>query len=351
MTAKPTILVTAVGAPPGRNTLRFLNQSGKYRLVASDADKYSPSLYQFAEDGVKNVILPIAADESAYLEKLEEVIATHQVSAIVPCIEEEIVVLARHRERLAEKGIQLMVPEADALENAVNKAYSARIAQEKGIACPTSLTIPTGSSQEVITQQLNTFAETCAFPWIIKPVSGHGMRGVEKVETMEHALKVATGMKSEIFVQECIPGKIGSMHLVALMCNDSGQVVRRFSSRSFCTLFPEGGPATAGITTDNPQLIADTEKLLNELGHWRGPAAVEWMLDPRDGQYKFIEVNARLWGYSSLAAGSGAKFHEYLADLSLGQDIGEDPGFKVGVVMMRATQDLIFETCPFELDR
>jgi hypothetical protein len=30
---KPVVLVTAVGAPPGFNTLRFLHESGRYLLL------------------------------------------------------------------------------------------------------------------------------------------------------------------------------------------------------------------------------------------------------------------------------------------------------------------------------
>jgi len=73
---------------------------------------------------------------------------------------------------------------------------------------------------------------------------------------------------------------------------------------------------------------------------------VEWMLDPRDARFKYIEINPRLWGYSSLSVGAGARFHECLVELTLGNDLEDDPGFKEGVVMMRTTFDVMFETAP-----
>lgn len=38
------ILITAVGAPPGLNVLRALHETGKYRLVAADANPAAPGL-------------------------------------------------------------------------------------------------------------------------------------------------------------------------------------------------------------------------------------------------------------------------------------------------------------------
>ena len=73
------------------------------------------------------------------------------------------------------------------------------------------------------------------------------------------------------------------------------------------------------------------------------------MLDPRDSEFLSIEINPRIWGYSSLAAGSGAVFHEWLAESSLGIDIGSDPGFKEGVFMICANWDLILDEMPANL--
>jgi len=41
-----TILVTAVGAPPGLNVVRAIHESEKYKIVVSDAKQNSIGLYQ-----------------------------------------------------------------------------------------------------------------------------------------------------------------------------------------------------------------------------------------------------------------------------------------------------------------
>ena len=348
---KKTVLVTAVGGPPGLNTLRFLHESQKYDIVAADADKYSAELYRYASRGVKYEELCRASNKEKYIKKLCQVIKKHNVSAIIPCIEEEAKVLSENREVLKKYNVKMLLPDAEVFNIATNKAESTLIAEKCGISCPLSTVIHNGTCKSEIRNIINGFYQSCRLPWIIKPSFGSGMRDVNKVETKEDAFAALETYQQEVIVQECIPGKVGDMYLVGLLYDDKGIVRRRFSSRSFKTLYPEGGPATAGISVYLPELIVQTEVLLAAIGGWKGVAGTEWMWDPRDGKYKFIEVNPRLWGYSSLAAGAGAHFHVCLAELALGNDICTDPGFREGVVMIRSSHDVIFETCPFYFDR
>ncbi|MCE9599006.1 MAG: ATP-grasp domain-containing protein [Spirochaetia bacterium] len=215
-----------------------------------------------------------------------------------------------------------------------------------GIPCPGTLRIkPTALQMST----LGEFQKQYPLPWIVKPVQGHGMRGVFLVESIAEAVKQLQSADSDCLIQECIPGAIGSMHLVGLLFNRDGKVIRRFSSHSIRTLYANGGPATAGISKNLPELIRTTERIFESLGGWRGPANVEWMLDPRDGRFKFIEVNPRLWGYGFLAVGAGVNFPVALVEAALGRDPGADPGFKDGITMVRTTHDLIFDACPFDV--
>lgn len=347
---KPVVLVTAVGAPPGLNTLRFLHESGKYRLVAADADPLCTGLYQFAGFGVTCAVLPKASNSDEYLKAVCGLIEEHNISAIIPCIEEEILVLAQNCEKIKASGANVLLPNYEVLRVASNKALSTQVAGKNDIPCPKGVIIPKQCDTWEVSKILESFAKTCSLPWIVKPVYGHGMIGITEAATLDKACQACESAETELFVQEYIPGKVGSMHLVGLLYDWDGRVVCRFSSRSFRTLYPTGGPATAGISIHLPELITQTERLLSCIGSWKGPAAVEWMLDPRDGRFKYIEINARLWGYSSLAVCAGSRFHEWLADLTLGNGPVHDPGFREGVVMMRTTHDVLFQTCPFDLN-
>jgi D-aspartate ligase len=341
-----TIIVTAVGCPPGLNTLRALKELNRYNLIAADADKYSPALYKYSTD---NIVLIKASDEASYIKDLKKILCKKKVSVLIPCIEDEIFVIAKHADELRETGVKFMVPGIDVLNVACNKGHSTVIANKNGISCPLTTMIHNGTDMLGIERIVNAFMVICPFPWILKPAIGHGMNGVNKVGSKDEALNLLNTIDRDVVLQELIPGSVGSMYLVGLLYDKNGKAVRKFSSRSIRTLFASGGPATAGISVYSPDLIEKTEHLLGSIGRWHGPAAVEWMLDPRDNSFKYIEINPRFWGYSYLAVGSGINFPSVYVELCLDQPVGLDPGFKEGVTMLRITEDLIFETCPFRI--
>jgi carbamoyl-phosphate synthase large subunit len=342
---RPVVLVTSVGAPPGLNALRALVEADVCDLIAADADPRSPGLYQFP---TQHAVLPWATDTQVYLGALKDLIRTQNVAVILPCLEDEVVVLALHRAELEAMGAKLLLPDAEVVNIATDKGTCVHIARNNGIECPASQVLPANSPASERRALLQQFAASCPPPWIVKPVWGHGMRGVQQVTSLDEATAVSCTTSSELLVQEFIPGPVGSMHLAGLLYDGEGRLVRRFSSRSIRTLYESGGPATAGVSIDCPGMVETTERLVALIGIWRGPLNAEWMLDPRDGKLKFIEINPRMWGYGYLATGSGINFPQAIVSLALGRDIGPDPGFRVGVTLLRSTTDLIFTNNPFE---
>lgn len=339
--SRPVVLVTAVGAPPGLNAVRALAETGACEIIAADADPRSPGLYQFA---TKHTVLPLAINTRAYLDALVDLVRSHAVTVILPCLEDEVVILAQHRAELEAVGARLLLPNAEVVRAVTDKWACTRIARNNGIDCPISQVLPADLLLAERSALLQQFLCICPLPWIIKPVWGHGMKDVTQVASFDEALAVSCSTSVELLVQEFIPGPVGNMYLAGILYDGGGSVVRRFSSRSIRTLYPSGGPATAGISVSRPDMVEATERLVGLIGIWKGPLNAEWMLDPRDGKLKFIEINPRMWGYGYLATGSGLNFPAAIVSLALGHDIGPDPGFREGVTLLRSTTDLIFTT-------
>lgn len=339
------ILVTAVGAPPGLNALRALVESGHNNLFASDMNPTVPGLYQFGSR-VRPVYLPSAGNEPLYLEELEGTIRKHAIRVILPCIEEEILLISKHRRRIESLGAVCLIPDALIVSRAADKGRAHAAALSAGLPTPQSIRMELNGNEETKLSDLLQWQNQCPPPWIVKPCLGHGMRGIFKVHSVEEAVKKLAQARAPMLVQEYIPGKAGSMHLAGLLYDGSGKLRRSFTSRSISTLYPEGGPATAGVSIFEPELVSMSTRLIQEIGGWRGPVNVEWIRDPRNGRFLLMEVNPRLWGYGYLAVAAGISFPDLTVRLAFGEEIGEDPGFRCGVTLMRSTQDLIFETCP-----
>jgi predicted ATP-grasp superfamily ATP-dependent carboligase len=347
MIEKPVVLVTAVGAAPGLNSLRAIRDDGRFSLVAADADRYSPGLYERDVDGV---ILPLATDEESYIRSLKKIIVEKKISVLIPCIEEEVFAIARHAADLKTTGVNFLLPDLAVLSQAADKGMATMTAGRHGIPCPKSLVISREQDFAETKRAVEAFALQCPAPWILKPTIGRGMRGVSHAGSIDRVMTILEDQSRDFILQEFIPAPVGNMHIVGLLFGKEGDVVRQFSSRSFRTMYPGGGPATGGISIYVPEIIEQTRQLLSLIGPWRGPLMVEWLRDPRDSRFKFIEINPRLWGYNSLAVGSGLNFPVAVVDLCLGNEITTDPGFKQGVIMLRTTCDLIFQESPFELD-
>jgi len=337
-----TVLVTAVGAPPGLNCIRSLSETGRFRLVAADADQRSPALYMHGE----HVILPRASDR-AYLPMIVEAIRKFGIDVIMPCIEEELFTLVQAKDQIRQAGARLLAPEPSILARACDKGECTKLAAANGIDCPKTAPLPHSLGAQELKARLSAFASACPPPWIVKPIYGHGMRDVIRVHSIAEAVQALERIRADALVQEFIPSPVGNMFIVGLMCGPDGEVKRRFSSRSIQTLYPEGGPATAGIAVRRDDIIEETVRLLTLVGGWRGPAMVEWLRDVRDGSMKFIEINPRIWGYSYLATGAGLNFPEAAVDLCMGRSIPADPGFREGTTMIRVTRDLIFDQPPY----
>jgi len=67
------------------------------------------------------------------------------------------------------------------------------------------------------------------------------------------------------------------------------------------------GTATFSRSINIPSLIPLAERLLRKLSY-TGVCEIEFLLDPRDNEYKLIEINARTWLWVNLAIKSGINY-------------------------------------------
>ena len=65
-----------------------------------------------------------------------------------------------------------------------------------------------------------------------------------------------------------------------------------------------GKASTFAELVDIPELQDIAQKYLGLIGYY-GIAEVEFMKDHRDGKYKLLEVNPRIWGWHTLAIAAG----------------------------------------------
>ena len=106
-----------------------------------------------------------------------------------------------------------------------------------------------------------------------------------------------------------------------------------------------GHATTYAKTVDIPELEETSKKFLAAV-NFSGLAEVEFMHDVRDGQYKLIEINARVWGWHTIAIAAGVDL-PYMSYLNmLGEEVKQN-GFLKGISWIHLATD--FPTVAIEV--
>jgi len=142
----------------------------------------------------------------------------------------------------------------------------------------------------------------------------------------------------EILVQEIIPGDGQQQYSYCAFFREgeaqSTLIARRIRQhpREF------GRAATYVETIEAPEIEELSERFLRAIDYY-GLVEVEFKRDPRDGQFKLLDVNARTWGFHSLGGPAGVDFPYLLYADQLGQPARRCRA-KTGVGWLRAIADL-----------
>ena len=91
-----------------------------------------------------------------------------------------------------------------------------------------------------------------------------------------------------------------------------------FCGRKLRQTPPGAGTCRVGESVWVDEVVEHGLRYLHGLGYY-GLAQVEFKRDPRDGEYKLMEINPRLWQWHGLAAACGVD----LVDLAYRELLGE----------------------------
>ncbi len=142
----------------------------------------------------------------------------------------------------------------------------------------------------------------------------------------------------EIMVQEIIPGDGRQQFSYCAFFRDgrahSSMVARR--GRQHPREF--GRAATYVESVELPIIEELSERLLKAINYY-GLVEVEFKLDPRDGLYKLLDVNARAWGFHSLGGPAGVDFPYILFADQIGEPVERCRG-KSGIGWLRMVTDV-----------
>ena len=289
----------------GLGIVRSLGRQGIPICILDD--EHSISRYsRYATYGVR---VPDLRNENKVVETLLNLAQRLDLKGWVlfPTRDELVTALSRQRSALSE-FFRVPTPRWDTIKWVWNKRNTYWLARELNIPIPETWFPDTPADVDEI---------TTPFPLALKPgvkenflyaTKAKAWRANTPTELRELFVRASevTG-PGHILVQSLIPGDGRNQFAYCAFFKD-GKAVGSIVSQRLRQHPREFGRASTYVETiDLPVLESLSERFLRAIDYY-GLVEVEFKLDPRDGQYKLLDVNARTWGYHTLGPSAGVDF-------------------------------------------
>jgi len=258
---------------------------------------------------------------------------------LYPTREELVAAFSRNRLELGQ-WFRVPTPEWSTVRWMWDKRNTYRLAQELGIAIPRTHYL----------DHIDQLAELDGFapPFTIKPaIKEHFVYATKAKAWSANSLSELRLLfekaselvgPGEIMVQEFIPGGGCQQFAYCAFFRDGKAVGKMVTQRRRQHPLRFGRASTYVETVELPILEELSERFLRKINYY-GLVEMEYKLDPRDGQYKLLDVNARTWGYHTLGASAGVDFSLMLYSDQVGMPVIPGKG-KPGVGWLRMTTDI-----------
>jgi Predicted ATP-grasp enzyme len=293
------------------------------RVIVSEDTVLNPSAFsKYCGRFVKS---PSAREQpEKYFDWLMETIARFHCDIVFPMDDDTMEVAIRHYAALSERCI-LPVPPKDSYFTAGDKGLAARLAQACGVPCPQTIFVQS-------LEQLPEIAKKARFPVVIKPTKSSGSRGIRKIcgggELLAEYARLHADFPFPV-IQDYI--EQGDRYDVCFLVGKNREILATFVQKELRHFPVEMGPSTVQQSVCHKELVGYSKRMLERLP-WYGIIEFEYMVDPRDGTPKFMEVNPRFWSSVFTAIASGVDFPYLLYRLALGEAAEPVDTYKTGVL-------------------
>jgi D-aspartate ligase len=226
---------------------------------------------------------------------------------LFPTADETAALVARHHAALGERYV-LTTPPWDMLRWAYDKRLTYRLAQTLDVDAPKTWYPEPGTDPGLLGVE---------FPAILKPAikvdsnpltTAKAWRVDDVVELRARYAEACGFMDPQaLMVQELVPGGGEAQFSYAALC-EQGRPLSDIVARRTRQYPPDFGRASTYVeSVECPEIVGPSRLLLEEM-RFDGLVELEYKLDRRDGRYKLLDINPRVWGWHTLCAGAGVDF-------------------------------------------
>jgi D-aspartate ligase len=285
--------VVDVGWVNGLAAIRSLGRAG-VRVLAVD---HRPSALGFRSRYAEPFVCADAhADPTRFVASIR---ALGEV-VVFPTHDGQLNLIAQH---LGDLQVHAPFPDWEILERVQSKREQLDRAAAAGVDVPET-------SYPRSVAEARAAAQEMGLPVLLKPEDHVGFkyrfrRQSFRCETLDEVGDAyARAEEFGPMVQELIPGGDDTLYTVGSYLARDGRVLGVFSGRKLRQTPPLIGTCRVGEAVWVQDAVDAALRLLAAF-EYVGLSQVEFKRDPRDGKFKLMEINPRLWQWHSLAAACG----------------------------------------------
>ena len=285
------------------------------RILATDNWAVAPALFTADE----YYLTPKITDAS-YVEKLLDICKKENVKAITTCIDPEIEILAQNRDLFLQNGVLPLCPDASSAFLCFDKYDLFKYLRRVGIE--TVLTFSNLKDFNVAYKN-----QEIDFPVFIKPRSGSGSVGAEKIKNYEQLTERINSGKFDYIIQEFMDCE--DCDADVYIDTISHKAVAALSKKKIETRI---GGASKTIAFKDDKLFNFIEKIVTKF-NFNGPVDMDFFY--KDGVYFLSEINPRFGGAYLHAFGAGVDFPKMIRNNIHGIENKSEMGkYKDGSIML-----------------
>jgi D-aspartate ligase len=240
-------------------------------------------------------------------------------AVVLPCSDDGLELVARHRTSLLELGLVPIEADSELLLALLDKERTHGLAAKAGIAVPETVSIRDED-------ELRAVAGEIGYPCALKPASSHDftrhfpVKGfvAENQAELEEAFRRTRELGIKMMVTEMIPGPDDAYPSCFSYLDEQNEPLFILTKRKFRQYPIRFGSSCYHVTDWDPEAAELGVRFLRSVG-MRGLAHVEFKRDTRDGRLKLIECNPRLTGTAGLFRAAGADLPLFIYNRLVGR--------------------------------
>jgi predicted ATP-grasp superfamily ATP-dependent carboligase len=260
---------------------------------------------------------------------------------VLPCCDEGMELVAKHRAALAERGLVAIEADDKALLDALDKQRTYELARAAGIGAPRTAVLSGWDDLERAYEEIGV-------PCALKPVHIHEYRRhfrgkvvvIDDLASLREAFRRPHELGLDMILTEIIPGSEDRYCSYFTYLVEDGKPLFHFTKRKL-RQYPVGfGGGTYHLTEWADDVAEAGLGVLRALGV-RGLGNVEFKRDPRDGRLKVIECNARFTAGNEIVRLAGVDIAELVYARMTGQPLPQIGRGRDGVRMLYPAKDTL----------